>query len=200
MIGKDGPKAIETKYAGHLFRSRLEARWAVFFDRMDIEWEYEAEAFQTSAGNYLPDFRIRVPQPEDHGRLGYQWFEVKPPHADHDERWEALATMTKAPMIVARGIPRSYAEQVEHKPFAHHRITVHLTDDDTWSAAAFVDQRRVRPTMHCGLGEQRHYCQHDWTDVEMHLAVACGTRMRLPGSSRLVDHAYAAAHRARFGT
>ena len=27
-------KAIETRYAGHRFRSRLEARWAVFFDAL----------------------------------------------------------------------------------------------------------------------------------------------------------------------
>jgi hypothetical protein len=27
-------KAIDTRYAGCLFRSRLEARWAVFFERI----------------------------------------------------------------------------------------------------------------------------------------------------------------------
>ena len=32
-------KAIETKYKGFRFRSRLEARWAVFFDALGIEWE-----------------------------------------------------------------------------------------------------------------------------------------------------------------
>jgi hypothetical protein len=30
-------KAIETRYAGCLFRSRLEARWAVLFDHLGIE-------------------------------------------------------------------------------------------------------------------------------------------------------------------
>jgi hypothetical protein len=28
-------KAIETSYKGYRFRSRLEARWAVFFDALD---------------------------------------------------------------------------------------------------------------------------------------------------------------------
>lgn len=52
-------KAIETEYAGHRFRSRLEARWAVFFDHMQIAWEYEAEGYEMSDGTrYLPDFRL----------------------------------------------------------------------------------------------------------------------------------------------
>jgi len=38
-------KAIETVYNGYKFRSRLEARWAVFFDALGIEYEYEKEGF-----------------------------------------------------------------------------------------------------------------------------------------------------------
>lgn len=49
-------RAIETHYAGHRFRSRLEARWAVFFDTLGIEWEYEAQGYESEAGRYLPDF------------------------------------------------------------------------------------------------------------------------------------------------
>lgn len=49
-------KAIETRYAGCRFRSRLEARWAVFFDALGIEWYYEPEGFETAYGRYLPDF------------------------------------------------------------------------------------------------------------------------------------------------
>lgn len=61
-------QAIETSYAGCRFRSRLEARWAVFFDTLDIRWEYEAQGYMCSprcwlTGNsydakfpYLPDF------------------------------------------------------------------------------------------------------------------------------------------------
>ena len=49
-------KAIETKYAGCRFRSRLEARWAVFFNAMGIAWEYEPEGFVVNERPYLPDF------------------------------------------------------------------------------------------------------------------------------------------------
>lgn len=54
-------KAIETKYRGYRFRSRLEARWAVFFDAMNLPWEYEAEGYDLggSDGRYLPDFFMR---------------------------------------------------------------------------------------------------------------------------------------------
>lgn len=63
-------KAIETIYKGYRFRSRLEARWAVVFDALGLDWEYEPEGFQFSDGTrYLPDFYIR----------NSEWFvEVKP--------------------------------------------------------------------------------------------------------------------------
>lgn len=50
-------KAIETRYKGYKFRSRLEARWAVFFDELDLNWTYETEGYQLkTSGKYLPDF------------------------------------------------------------------------------------------------------------------------------------------------
>lgn len=51
--------AIETRYAGCRFRSRLEARTAVFLDHLGITWEYEQQGFQLASGaRYLPDFRL----------------------------------------------------------------------------------------------------------------------------------------------
>lgn len=53
-------KAIETEYKGYRFRSRLEARWAVFFDALGIKWEYEPQGFLLPSGlQYLPDFQIK---------------------------------------------------------------------------------------------------------------------------------------------
>jgi len=49
-------KAIETVYNGYRFRSRLEARWAVFFDTLGIKWEYEKEGYELDGLLYLPDF------------------------------------------------------------------------------------------------------------------------------------------------
>lgn len=64
-------KAIETRYAGCHFRSRLEARWAIFFDEMGWSWEYEPQGYELPSGRYLPDFRVRMSD-------GHEiWVEVK---------------------------------------------------------------------------------------------------------------------------
>lgn len=52
-------KALDTEYAGYLFRSRIEARWAVYFDKMRVSWEYEPTGLDLgSLGWYLPDFYL----------------------------------------------------------------------------------------------------------------------------------------------
>lgn len=69
-------RAIETKYQGYRFRSRLEARWAVFFDALGICWKYEPEGFELSDGTaYLPDFWLPI-QEHVHPGAGH-WFEIK---------------------------------------------------------------------------------------------------------------------------
>jgi hypothetical protein len=65
-------KAIETKYNGDLFRSRLEARWAIFFNEMRIEYTYEAEGFSVMGERYLPDFKLT----DVKGHI--IWCEIKP--------------------------------------------------------------------------------------------------------------------------
>lgn len=49
-------KPINTKYNKYNFRSRIEARWAVFFDKLGWEWRYEDEGYQLESVYYLPDF------------------------------------------------------------------------------------------------------------------------------------------------
>ena len=52
-------KAIQTYYNGYHFRSRTEARWAVFFDNANIRYQYEPEGYELSDGTkYLPDFYL----------------------------------------------------------------------------------------------------------------------------------------------
>lgn len=52
-------EAIETFYNGYRFRSRLEARWAVFFDALGIRYIYEPEGYGLPNGMaYLPDFYL----------------------------------------------------------------------------------------------------------------------------------------------
>lgn len=54
---------IPTSWNGYAFRSRLEARWAVFFDAIGVRWSYEPEGYVLTDGtHYLPDFVVWTPQ------------------------------------------------------------------------------------------------------------------------------------------
>ncbi|MBT9314368.1 PDDEXK family nuclease [Leptothoe spongobia] len=98
--GNRGPtplKAIETRYQGCLFRSRLEARWAVFFDALEIPWEYEKEGYDLGeAGWYLPDFWL--PQQQC-------FFEAKGGAADFSTKLKAfyLSLTLQKVVVVSSG-------------------------------------------------------------------------------------------------
>lgn len=85
--------AIETSYKGCRFRSRLEARWAVFFDALDIEWQYEPQGYLLGKDRtpYLPDFWL----PKMH-----TWVEVKGVLGR-----DALKTLVRA--VLPDGLPRN---------------------------------------------------------------------------------------------
>ena len=52
-------EALKTEYNGTQYRSRTEARWAVFFDEIRIDFEYEKEYLTLpSKVRYLPDFYL----------------------------------------------------------------------------------------------------------------------------------------------
>lgn len=106
-------KPIETPYANCVFRSRAEARWAVFFDVLGYEWEYEAEGFETAAGRYLPDFwlpgqrkwievkgTLKTTTPRDWRR----WYEFG---FDRWDRGERFAVLTRPLPRAAKEFPIS---------------------------------------------------------------------------------------------
>lgn len=92
-------KPIETRYKGYRFRSRLEARWAVYFDTVRFEWEYEPEGFEVQPGVwYLPDFWFP----------GLKlWGEVKPTEFTGPEAAKAVGLVwaTKRGLIKLIGTP-----------------------------------------------------------------------------------------------
>lgn len=96
-----GPGPIETEWRGCRFRSRLEARWAVFFEEAGIAWQYEPEGFETDQCieegslvedpdeanppvRYLPDFLL----PETK-----TWVEVKGSREALLADWERLVNI-----------------------------------------------------------------------------------------------------------
>jgi hypothetical protein len=51
-------EALRTIYNGVKYRSKLEARWAVFFDEYGLRFEYEPTTFRLKSGLYCPDFYL----------------------------------------------------------------------------------------------------------------------------------------------
>jgi hypothetical protein len=79
-----GAHALKTEYRGVTYRSQTEARWAVFFDALGVQFSYEPETISLSSGaRYIPDFFIK-----DFNA----YFEVKP---SSDEIVTAEATKAR---------------------------------------------------------------------------------------------------------
>lgn len=104
--------AIPTEYGGVVMRSRTEARWALFFDVLKIQWEYEKEGYDLDGlGSYLPDYWL--PQVN-------MWAEVKPgPFSDLElAKANSLSRLTGFDCILLDGIPdaRNYwaYEGIDH--------------------------------------------------------------------------------------
>ena len=90
-------KAIDTIYKDYKFRSRLEARWAVFMDVLGVQYDYEPEGFDLpEAGYYLPDFWLPDLQ---------MWLEIKPDASSHEEKLRAskLAEVTGQHVVILEG-------------------------------------------------------------------------------------------------
>lgn len=104
-------KPIETFYRGYRFRSRLEARWAVFFDALSINWDYEPQGYQLpEMGAYLPDFFLHF-EPEDYDRRRFpnagKWIEIKPLEPSGDEllKLGMLSHETRHRALLLVGVP-----------------------------------------------------------------------------------------------
>lgn len=93
------PPPIETYWRGWRFRSRLEARWAIFLTELGIEFWYEPDAFKRRNGQqYLPDFLFpRV----------IMFAEVKPFELTPEELDKArgLATLADREVLLLVGPP-----------------------------------------------------------------------------------------------
>jgi hypothetical protein len=98
-------KAIDTWFDGQRYRSRLEARWAVFFKVLGIKSEYEVEGYTDGATCYLCDFRL----PD------YRyWIEIKPsmPDADEYAKADMLCEATGEPVFIFHGQLRDHRSYV----------------------------------------------------------------------------------------
>ena len=105
-MSEDTFKPIETFYNGYHFRSRLEARWAVFFDYLKVKYEYEREGFEINGMRYLPDFWL----PEHDF-----WVEIKGKEPTSEERVKAalLAKGSRKNVFISVGNPWLQTHEIE---------------------------------------------------------------------------------------
>jgi hypothetical protein len=97
-------QGIPTKFNGTQFRSRLEARWAAFFEL--IQWPYIYEPFD--ADGYIPDFVIRKP--------GYKPLLIEVKHAVTDREYSdefiriypLIANHWKHPILILGAAPHHH--------------------------------------------------------------------------------------------
>lgn len=121
--------AIETEYGGCKFRSRLEARWAVFFDKLGIQWKYETQGFEADGHRYLPDFYL--PESND-------WIEVKGDPQGMDERRMRAVLSEQSPLpgfaagdsslLVLGDIPRADEGTVLHQVLTRQGLSCRAGD------------------------------------------------------------------------
>ncbi len=174
-------KAIETQYKGYRFRSRLEARWAVFFDALGIEWEYEAQGYELPDGTrYLPDFWL----PTFNGGM---FVEVKPIGGDFAKA-RMFAEVTKSSMWLAYGTPSAifyevgYANKVSTVIFEDEVLALENYNGD--DSAVISEEIEMSwgdgaPNWDEADGENRMYAFNGYLEIGEELPDKCSGNVHL---------------------
>lgn len=140
-----------TRYNGYRFRSRTEARWAVYFDSMGIKYHYEHEDFYIfDDRRYLPDFWLP-------NFMGDGCFaEVKGVFTVPDENvCVELCEITKKPVIMLEDVP-------DFKVFKFAQCV--SWDKDVWiTEGLFYPEENRIYTEPCIEDRNGYFNPSDWT-------------------------------------
>jgi hypothetical protein len=115
--------SVNTYFRRVGYRSRLEARWAVFLTVAGISFEYEPCKVGTSVGRYIPDFLLTF---SDNRKC---YVEIKPVHPTDDELTKIadLEIQTDHSCYIIAGNPESH---IIIDPYCflrlRHTLTAHL--------------------------------------------------------------------------
>lgn len=175
------PAVLETIYAGRRFRSRLEARWAVLFDRLGLAWEYEPEGYllprlDGTSLAYLPDFYIEA---------WHAWVEIKPamPEPQMQHIVEAFGAYVGT-LIVFAGVPR----------VTGHGAYFLQEDAQAWPQAVILQCRTCETVNWLVDDEHGGACIGPCIAASPH----CHESWKYPALTTHVEAAYFAASSARF--
>jgi hypothetical protein len=120
--------SIPTRYNGILFRSKLEANWAEFFDWHKIKWAFEPEGFNLNGVYYLPDFWLPeiktifevkgILDKKDFGKLDALWEATRPAEgAWHSP--EILMVIGSAPAGEQFTIYQGFHQSLDNLSYMH---------------------------------------------------------------------------------
>lgn len=140
---------VETTYNGYKFRSRTEARWAVWFDAVGLYYQYEIDGFDINGEWYLPDFFV----PSLEGRvweggtppIAGSWVEIKPkyPTAHEMDLLRGLKKKTTHHVYFFVGTPWIGEFKIGWMPFGsedfvfeEYRLPIHRDDEPPDCCAA----------------------------------------------------------------
>ena len=146
-------RSIQTYYKGYYFRSRLEARYAVFLDYLGIRWKYETEGyiiekneFSETFGHvgeaYLPDFFL----PDLHIYL-----EIKPEGpTGHSNFSEDVNKALAFGAYVCQGLPEEndinpagWIERGFDNPYADKRYSLLVPFDHGYDWCYCFSQKKI---------------------------------------------------------
>lgn len=160
-------RVLPTTYAGKRFRSRLEAKWAFFFDQLGILWEYEPDGFQLNDGTrYLPDFYLpkfsrgiyAEIKPSADPFLKARKFAPELPRpiwlCEGEPRWRTWTVLERAEALDEEGarwvdvwedqrIPLVDHARMEHRMF-YQAETVYGRNEEEWTASEQESRRWER--------------------------------------------------------
>lgn len=166
-------RAIETRYKGCRFRSRLEARWAVFFDALGCDWEYEPQGYDLGEmGLYLPDFRVGWRSgPESR----MYWAEVKPldvalSAADANKIRGFVREV--APLILLTGTPAAFTYSYLERGDGGGEEAVDIVLGQHKGRGRFFLNTGAGPVHRPLTPSERAY----WPEIESAVAAARGAR------------------------
>src|SRR5262245_2860601 len=154
-------KPIETHYKGYRFRSRLEARWAVFFDTLGLKWEYEKEGFDLGGTYYLPDFWL--PQVRT-------WAEVKGEEFTEDQKTLCyrLAKRSRGDVLMLAGTPdyKAYPLYSFEDPTGYTLDPsvydgTYVVETDCYVTTEYIGEHRFYVNTGENEREQRHLLEGD---------------------------------------
>lgn len=154
-------KAIQTTFRGIKYRSRLEARWAVFFTSLGWSFQYEPEGYVfADRTKYLPDFKIEM--------FGVH-VEIKPKL--DDDRLAATKLLNFAlhgptPILLIAGVPGSATMML----FCQHAAEMYLRrnkdDERCYSTQNMLEKMGEFVVVEFGYGANGGWQLQSRDDVE----------------------------------